>query len=438
MNKIWILFKREYKAAVKTKGFIITLIIVPIMMGGSFVVMMLTDDNQDIDDKHIVVMDYSGEVNELLTEASQERNETGIFNQETGEQVEPKYILEFVEPDLENPFEQQLELSDRIRSKELIAFVEVGKNVMAPGPDTEEDFIKYYSEHSFMDNMRYWFSDVIGNYSRQKRIEALNLDPELTKGLFDWVNIEGMGLVDVDKKTGEQQAAEKSNEFQSFIVPYIFVMLMFMMTMMSAAPLLTSVMEEKNEKIAEVLLGTITPFEFMMGKVFGGLGVSLTTAAVYIAGGVMIASNAGYASLISTNLLIWFFVYVIFFVIMVGSGMAALGSTCNDNKDAQSLQFPAMLPIILPLFVIVPIIQNPTGSLATTLSFIPPFTPTIMMVRMATPVSIPIWQPVLGLALVILFTVFTVWLGARIFRTAILIQGQKPSFNNLIKYAFKG
>ncbi len=208
--------------------------------------------------------------------------------------------------------------------------------------------------------------------------------------------------------------------------------------MMSAVPLLTAVMEEKNEKIAEVLLGTITPFEFMMGKVMGGLGVSLTTATVYITGGLLVAKNAGYGSLISVDLLIWFFVYVIFFVIMVGSGMAALGATANDNKDAQNIQFPAMLPIILPLFVIVPVIQNPTGSLATTLSFIPPFTPTIMMVRMSTPVTIPAWQPIVGLVLVILFTMFTVWIGARVFKTAILIQGQKPSIKNLIKYAFRG
>jgi ABC-2 type transport system permease protein len=96
-----------------------------------------------------------------------------------------------------------------------------------------------------------------------------------------------------------------------------------------------------------------------------------------------------------------------------------------------------MLPVILPLFVIFPVIQNPSGSLATTLSFIPPFTPTIMMIRLATPVTVPVWQPIVGLAGVILFTLFTVWVGAKIFRTAILIQGQKPSLTNLFRYAFK-
>lgn len=438
MNKIWILFKREYRTAVRTKSFIITLIIFPILMGGSFVVMMLMDDKKDVTDKHFAVIDQTGMLQEVLNNANEHRTKNDVNDPETGEQVRPIYYLDFISPDHDNSFEQRLEISKRIRSKDFHAMVEIGKDIMRPGQDTEDDYIRYYSEQGFMDDNRHWFSNVVNNHSRDKRIEALNLDPALTDGLFIWRNAEAMGLVEVDRNTGEQQEAKELNPLESIGIPYIIMMLMFMMTMMSAIPLLTAVMEEKNEKIAEVLLGTVTPFEFMMGKVLGGLGVSLTTVTIYIVGGMLLASNAGYASLIPPDLIIWFFIYIIFFVVMVGTGMAALGATCNDNKDAQNIQFPAMLPIILPLFLIMPIIQNPTGSLATTLSFIPPFTPTIMMVRMATPVSIPLWQPILGLALVILYTLFTVWIGSRIFRTAILTQGQKPSAKNLLRYAFKG
>ncbi len=438
MNKIWILFKREYRTAVRTKSFIITLIMFPILMGGSFVVMMLMDDSKDVSDKHFAIIDHSGNLEDVLNGANERRTQNEINDPETGEQVRPVYFLDFISPDLENDFDQKLEISNRIRSKEFHAMIEIGKDIMRPGPDTEDAFIKYYSEQGFMDDHRHWFPNVINNHARAIRIEALNLDPELTEGLFYWPGAEAMGLVEVDRNTGEQQEAKQLNPLESIGVPYIIMMLMFMMTMMSAVPLLTAVMEEKNEKIAEVLLGTITPFEFMMGKVLGGLGVSLTTVSIYIIGGMLLASNAGYASLIPPDLIIWFFIYIIFFVTMVGTGMAALGATCNDNKDAQNIQFPAMLPIILPLFLIMPIINNPTGSLATTLSFIPPFTPTIMMVRMATPVTIPLWQPIIGLVIVILYTLFTVWIGSRIFRTAILSQGQKPSAKNLFKYAFKG
>ena len=105
--------------------------------------------------------------------------------------------------------------------------------------------------------------------------------------------------------------------------------------------------------------------------------------------------------------------------------------------DGRSDQFPAILPAILPMFVIAPIVQDPAGPFATVMALIPPFTPTIMTLRLATAVTIPMWQPLLGLILVILFTWFSVWIGARVFRTAILIQGQKPTIKNLISYAGK-
>ena len=297
--------------------------------------------------------------------------------------------------------------------------------------------MKYYSEHAFGDDVRYWFRNIVNDQLRMLRVAELNLEAEQTADLFRYLNVEAMGLVTVDKKTGEQVAAEESNELQSFLVPYVVTLLMFMLVMMSAIPLLSSVMEEKSEKIAEVLLGSITPFQFMMGKVMGGVGVSLTTAAIYVGAAIFTLNQLGYESLIPFDILPWFFIFTIFFIVMVGSGMASLGATANDNKDAQSLTFPGIIPVILPMFIMIPVIQDPGGPLATTLSLIPPFTPTMMMIRLATTVTIPLWQPIVGLMGVILFTLFTVWIGARIFRTAILIQGQKPTVANLFKYAFK-
>jgi ABC-2 type transport system permease protein len=436
MRKIIILFKREYRAAVRTKSFIISLLLIPVLMGGSFVIMILTEDKVDTKDKKVVIIDHTGLLEEPMIAAADIRNNNEIFDEESGEQVRPEYVIEFVEPDPTDPFNQQLQLSDRIRSKELHAFIEVGEGMINPAENNETAYIRYFSEHSFNDNVRNWFNNVINNNLREFRIAELNLDPKLKENIFNWTFMEGMGLVEINQKTGEVKEAERSNELQSFLVPYIIILLMFMLTMMSAVPLLTSVMEEKSEKIAEVLLANVTPFEFMMGKVLGGLGISLTIATLYTIGGILIARQTGNANIIPYDILPWFFAYSFLYIIMVGSGMAALGSTCNDNKDAQSLQFPAMMAVIIPLFVLVPVLQDPSGSLATTLALIPPFTPPIMMIRLATPVTIPLWQPIVGMVLVILFTIFTVWVGARIFRTAILIQGQKPTFMNIFRYAF--
>ena len=438
MRKIWTLFKREYRAAVRTKSFIISLVLVPIMMGGGFAAMIIMENNKDTDDKHFVVIDHSGLMTGPLKEALEKRNSEEIFHSKTGEKIDAAYVVEFMEPDTRNPEGQQLALSDRVETQELHAFIEIGPDIMYPAGEEKEAYLKYYSQHSFNDQIRYWFQNVVNNNLREMRAAELNLDETQAENLLWWIDVEGMGLVTVDKKTGEQQEAEKTNDLQTFLVPYVLLILMFMLVMMSAIPQLSSVMEEKNEKIAEVLLGTITPFQFMMGKVMGGIGVSLTTAAIYVLAGVFTLNYMGMESMIPVNVLPWFFIYTILFVLMVGSGMAALGATCNDNKDAQSLTFPGILPAILPMFLIAPIIADPTGPLATTMALIPPFTPTIMVMRMASSVTIPAWQPIVGLIGVTLYTIFTVWIGARIFRTAILIQGQKPTFATLYKYAFKG
>jgi ABC-2 type transport system permease protein len=438
MRKILVLVKREYLTAVKTKSFIIGLLLAPLFMGGSLIVFALMKDKVDTSDKKIVMIDHSGLLAEDLVSLAEERNKNEIFDQESGNKIKPAYLISVLEVDTADLLRTRIELSDKIRRKELHAFIEIGPEVVHPGTDRGKSRIKYYGENSMMDDVRDWFYWPINNKLRQLRVDELSLNEEAVRDLFHSIGVEGLGLVTVDKKTGGVQDARQIGVGETIIVPYIIVFLMFMMLMMSAIPLLTAVMEEKMNKIAEVLLGSVTPFQFMMGKVLGGIAVSLTAASVYIIAGIITATRLEVGHLIPYHVLPWFFAYLILNIIMVGSGMAALGSACNDNKDAQSLQFPAMLPVILPLFVMMPVIKEPLGSFATISSLFPPFTPLLMLIRQSTPVTIPTWQPVAGIIGVALFTAFTLWAGGRIFRTCILMQGQKPKIGNLVKYVFRG
>jgi ABC-2 type transport system permease protein len=437
MNKTFILAKREYKAAVRTKGFIIALILLPIFMGGSFAVFVLLKDKVDLNDKRIAVLDYSGKFGEYLQETTTFHNRNEILNEE-GEQVAPSYYVEMVEVDQDDPDRQKLELSERVRRKEIHAFVQIGKDVLHPSPGEVQSRIFYFAENAALDNVRGWFNSVINNRIRELRLLELGIDRERVQDLFYWVNTEGMGLVSMDTKTGNLKDARQSSELQSIMVPYILILLMFMMLMMSAVPLLTAVMEEKSERIAEVLLGSVTPTQFMMGKILGSLGVSLTTSVIYIAGGVFMVRQMGMSDIIPYEIVPWFFVYMLLNIIMVGSIMAALGSACNDSKDAQSIQFPAMFPIIIPLFVMMPVIMNPLSSFATGISLFPLWTPMLMLLRQATDVTIPMWQPIVGLVGVILFTLLSVWAGGRIFRSAIIMQGKRPKVGTLMRYIMKG
>ncbi|MBN1337828.1 MAG: ABC transporter permease [Bacteroidales bacterium] len=437
MNKILIIAKREYRAAIKTKGFLISLIVLPILMGGGLVVFTLLKDKVDVSDKKIAVLDYYGQFGGYLAETAVQWNKNNLFN-DKGERVSPSYFFEMIQPDTIDPDKQKLLLSDRVRNKEIHAFLQIGGNVIHPRPDEDQSRIFYFAENSAIDNVRGWLSNIINNKIREIRLQELGVAQDKINDLFYWVNTESMGLLNADSKTGMVINARKSNEMETIFVPYILLLLMFMMLMMSAVPLLTAVMEEKSERIAEVLLGSVTPWQFMMGKVAGSLAVSLTTSTIYIAGGIITTVKMGMGDLIPYGVLPWFFIYLMLNIVMIGSVMAALGASCNDSKDAQAIQFPAILPVILPLFFMMPVIMDPLGNLATGLSLFPLWTPMIMLLRQSTSVTIPVWQPVAGLIGVILFTVFSVWAGSRIFRSTIILHGKRPKIGSLIRFIVKG
>jgi ABC-type Na+ efflux pump permease subunit len=256
--------------------------------------------------------------------------------------------------------------------------------------------------------------------------------------LFDFLPVEGLGLVSVDDATGEIRQAQRSSEAEALGVPFAMVMLMFIMMLIAVMPQLSAVMEEKTQRIAEVLLGSVTPSELMAGKILGAVGVSLTASAVYVAVAILALGRMGLAERIPYFILPWFFGYMLTAMIMLGATMVGLGSACNDAKEAQSVTPLAMVPIIIPMFVMVPVIQYPNSTFATWLSLIPPFTPMVMLLRQASQAGIPAWQPVAGVIGMLAYTVFSVWAAGRIFRVAILMQGQPLKLGKVLRWTLRG
>ena len=437
MRKVLTLARREYKAAVHTKGFVIGLLIAPLFMGGSLLGMALLKGQVDTTDRPIAVVDRSGIVAEVIVQAAEERNGVEVHD-ESGKKVKPAYNIQVVEPDGEDPEAQRLELSDRVRSGSLHAFMEIDPYVLHPRSNPDSAGIRYYGKNAAVDEVRRWVEWPINGHLRWRRAEEAGMDQEAVGDLFDWVGAEGLGLVTVDEETGQVRQARRSSEAGAFLVPFAILMLMFMMVMMGALPQLHSVMEEKTQRIAEVLLGSITPSQLMGGKVLGGLAVSLTASIVYVTLGYFAVRRTDMVDSIPLALIPWFFAHMVLAIVMTGSMMAALGSTCNEAKEAQSMTPLAMFPVLIPMFVMVPVITQPNSAFATYLSLFPLFTPMLMMIRMATQAGIPSWQPVVGMGGMALFTFLSVWAGGRIFRVGILMQGQPPKIGNIIRWALRG
>ena len=437
MRKTLIIAVREYIAAVRTKAFIISIIAMPVLMGGGIIAHTVLEGQVDTTDKRIAVIDRSGAIADALIAGAKARNESAVTDAETGKKIRPAYVIETVAP-AEDAKTQELELSDQVRSKQLHAYVVIGADIVEPGEDETDAQVRYHAENAALDDVRNWLAQVINEHVRSLRLNKAQLDPEIVAQVTKPTPVEALGLVSRDEATGEVTDAKKSSEAAAIIVPMAIMMLMFMMITLGATPLINSVIEEKMQRIAEVMLGSATPFQMMLGKLIGSVGVSLTVVAVYIIGGSFAATRVGAGDLVPYSVLPWMFAFLIGAILMFGSMFVAIGAACNDLKEAQSLMMPVWILVCIPMFVWIQVVREPMSSFSVGISFVPFCTPMLMLMRMTTPATIPAWQPWVGLAGVLVTTVILVWSAGRIFRIGILMSGKPPKLSELAKWALRG
>ncbi len=448
MRKIMVVAVREYSAAVKTKAFLITLIAMPILMGGGIVAQVLLEGRVDTGDRKIAIVDYSGQLYGPIAQAAAKRNDEDIFKKNddgetTSTQNKPKFILTQYRPtgafdDAKANAELQLKLSELVRKKEFFAFAIIPPDAMSPADDGEEAVpIAYHSNTPTYNDLVDWMRGVINSKVKQYRFGQAGLNLAVVTKALAPVPIDNLNLVTRDE-SGQITKAVKSNRAANFMIPMAMMMLMLMVVMVGASPLVQTVLEEKMQRIAEVLLGSIPPFQLMMGKLLGTVGVSLTISTVYLGGSFAAVSYAGYGSMFPTHLLVWFVVFQSLAVLLFGSVFIAVGAAVTDLKESQSLLSPVMVLIMAPLFVWPNIIKEPNATFSVLLSLFPPATPMLMLVRQAVPPGVPLWQPLLGIVLVLLTTVIFVIAAGRIFRVGLLMQGKGAKFSEIIRWVISG
>ncbi len=439
MRKTLVVALREYIVSVRTKAFLIGLLMMPLMMGGSFIVGALMQGRVDTKDKKIAVADYTGRLFDGLDAAARRRNDAAIFTGEGAarKQTLPRFVLEKVDTGGADMQRLSLQLSDRIRKGDLMAFVLIGPNVIDPGKDPGQATLNYYSNTPTYNDVLGWISGVLNEQIQQLRLVGAAFDPKVVRQLTQRVPVGNLGLVKLDD-AGNIISAVETNQLANFLVPFAMMFLMFMVIMATTTPLLNSTLEEKSQRIAEVLLASIPPFELMVGKLIGIVGVSLTMATVYLFGAYAALNRAGYAQFFPWQSVWWFVGFLSLAVLMYGSIFIAIGAAVSDMKEAQSMMTPVMLLVVSPMFVLQNVIREPGSTLSLVMSLFPPATPMLMIIRQTVPPGIPIWQPLLGVALVLLSSLVCVFAAGRIFRVGILMQGKGAKISEMFRWALRG
>jgi len=252
---------------------------------------------------------------------------------------------------------------------------------------------------------------------------------------------------------------ENANANLPEVIGYIAGLLIYMILLIYGSQVMMGVMEEKTNRIAEVLVSSVRPFQMMMGKIVGIGLVALTQFLLWI-GFVFLIYNItkatgnglGSASamvgamqevITGINMPLILFCFGFYFLggfFFYASLYAAIGSAVNEDlREAQSLSFPVTMLVIISIALMTTAIANPTGPIAVWASLIPFSSPIVMMARIpyGVPGTVPWWQLGLSMILLVLGFLATVWFAAKIYRTGILMYGKKPSWGEMLKWVFR-
>ncbi|MFH1745581.1 MAG: ABC transporter permease [Planctomycetota bacterium] len=238
-------------------------------------------------------------------------------------------------------------------------------------------------------------------------------------------------LATVDVRSGE---IGRDDMFVRLLTPFAFMFLLFMGTMQISYGLLTSLLEEKSTRVIEVLLSAVSPVQLMAGKIFGVVMVGVLLLAIWGGVGYYTADARGYGYLISGTLLLYVAMYFVPGFLLISAFLGAIGSACNTLKEAQSMASPITIVNLIPLVLWLPISQNPSSALSVALSYFPPITPFIMVLRVCADPDTPMWQIITTQILLWAAVIATIWAAGKIFRVGILMYGKPPSLREITRW----
>lgn len=230
------------------------------------------------------------------------------------------------------------------------------------------------------------------------------------------------------------EGERSSGELQQMILPLAFMLLLWISVMTGGQYLLASTIEEKSNRVMEVLLSAVSPIQLMTGKIVGQMAAALLVLLIYSGAGLVALITLSAMYLIDPINLVFLGIFFFIAFFCVASLMAAVGSAVTDIHEAQTLLTPVMLVIATPMLLMMPIIWNPDSTLARVLSFTPPVSPFVMVLRISSTSPPSTLEIIAAIAVGVATAYFMLRFAAKVFRVGVLMYGKPPSFATMIKW----
>jgi ABC-2 type transport system permease protein len=419
MQRILKVAQREYIETAKTKTFIIGLLMTPVIIGAIifFTSRFSGSKAGPRPPINVAITDLSKQLAEDLDTSFDNYNENNPSRQILLHHLEVK----------QDSNEVQTQGKARLRNGQAEVYIVLDQDILR-GPGK----IHFYTHKPKPTNVdAFWtIENLFRKAVEDRRYEIEDLDRKLLDKLRN-VPIE---RVEIGSTDDQEKVQTQIHGIVNMMVPFFFMYMIFIGMVGTGQHMLSSIIEEKNSRIIEVLLSALSPFQLMAGKILGLAGIGLTVMALWSAAAYAAARWQGLNIDVTTQLLVYFVVYYIFGYFFFSAILTGIGSVCNTIKETQSLMMPVMLIFIIPLIAWPKLVQSPDGTLARVFSFIPPVTPMVMVLRLSAGSNV--WFVEVGASMLLLAVavLLVIWAAAKIFRTGILMYGKRPGPLEILRW----
>ncbi len=420
MKNIYLIISREYLERVRKKSFIIVTLLMPIFMIAMMVAPSLMMFFGSSDQKQVVVIDRSGLIADNLTSTPE---------------------VSFIREDAMSKTEACNTYNEE---SEIFGILYIGESVEAR--DSVQLITNSSSSLMFEQNISSQIEAIIER-EKLKAYDIENLEEILA-------NIEtNIDLATyVNDGIGEEEDMESTSSGVSYILGIALGMILYMIIIIYGQMVLTSVIEEKSSRVIDVMVTSCTPFQLMMGKILGIAAVAITQIAIWallilsaskflipaIFSAEVVAANdmmlgAALGTVTDTGYIATLFALLALFIVggflLYASLFAAAGSAVDSIQDSQQFHSVIMVPIILSIFIMMSVFNDPNSPLAFWASMIPFTSPIVMIARI--PFGIPGWEIATSIAILYVSFIVTTLIAARIFRVGIFMHGKRSSWRDL-------
>lgn len=409
MYKLFLIARWEYMTRIRSKWFIISTLIIPLVLIAFIFLPALVMQDSGSETRTLALIDATGEMavefETILTQRYQLKN------------GQPKYSVVILE---NRPVAAAMAVGQDLLDSQLIdAYVVLPQDIL------KNNEAGYYAR--FMGNYREQeeVRSVISAVLLNRRALNNGLDPQMIKELTRAVDLK---LIETDSEINRGGG----DEFLSYLLPIIFVMMLYFAIVMSSQVLMRSVLEERTNRLVEILLSSVNATQLMAGKIVGLGLLGLTQLMFYMLCAFTVSQYRGIEIITSVQIL-YFLLYFILGYMFFSSVFAAIGALFSSEQDAQQAVSVISIISILPLLMSSYVLANPHSLMTVILSYIPFVSPFFMILIIGID-NPPLWHILSTSALLIIFAVAAMLIAGKIFRTAILMTGKRPTLPEILQW----